>query len=133
MVELPNVKIEEIEKFKAIAGTSEDCSIIMLNLNEYSLEAEFPNGKLYKDYMEILNILLAEVGGKILWQTEASATLIGNQKIHEVLGIWYPSHKAFMDLMTAPSSEENMKLRSLAVKKADLHKCSDYTTQLSGQ
>lgn len=133
MVELPNVKIEEIEKFKEIAGTSEDCSIIMLNLNEYSLEAEFPNGKLYKDYMEILNILVAEVGGKILWQTEASATLIGNQKIHEALGIWYPSHQAFLDLMTAPSSEENMKLRSLAVKKADLHKCSDYTTQLSGQ
>ena len=133
MVELPNVKIEEIEKFKEIAGTSEDRSIIMLNLNEYSLEAEFPNGKLYKDYMEILNILLAEVGGKILWQAEASATLIGNQKIHEALGIWYPSHQAFLDLMTAPSSEENMKLRSLAVKKADLHKCSDYTTQLSGQ
>jgi len=133
MVELPNVKIEEIEKFKAIAGTSEDCSIIMLNLNEYSLEAEFPNGKLYGDYMEILNILVAEVGGKILWQTKALATLIGNQKIHEALGIWYPSHQAFLDLMTAPSSEENMKLRSLVVKKADLHKCSDYTTQLSGK
>ena len=133
MVELPNVKIEEIEKFKEIAGTSEDCSIIMLNLNEYSLEAEFPNGKLYKDYMEILNILVAEVGGKILWQTKALATLIGNQKIHEALGIWYPSHQAFLDLMTAPSSEENMKLRSLVVKKADLHKCSDYTTQLSGK
>ena len=133
MVELPNVKIEEIEKFKEIAGTSKDCSLIMLNLNEYSLEAEFPNGKLYGDYMEILNILVAEVGGKILWQTKALATLIGNQKIHEALGIWYPSHKAFLDLMTAPSSEENMKLRSLAVKKADLHKCSDYTTQLSGQ
>ena len=45
--------------------------------------------------MEILNILLNEVGGKILWQTEASATLIGNQKIHEAIGIWYPSHQAF--------------------------------------
>ena len=55
--------------------------MIMLNLNEYSAEAEFPNGELYKDYMEILNILVAEVGGKILWQTEASATLIGNQNL----------------------------------------------------
>ena len=130
LADLPNVNIEEIEKFKEIAGTSKDCSIIMLNLNEYNAEAEFPNGKLYKDYMEILNILLAEVGGKVLWQTEASATLIGNQKIHEALGIWYPSHQSFLDLMTAPSSEKNMKLRSLAVKKADLHKCSDYTARL---
>ena len=80
--------------------------------------------------MEILNILLAEVGGKVLWQTEATATLIGNHKIHEAIGIWYPSHQSFLDLMTAPSSEKNMKLRSLAVKKADLHKCSDYTAML---
>ena len=128
MAELPNVKIDEIEKFKAIAGTSKDCSIIILNLNEYNAEADFPNGNLYKDYMEILSILVAEVGGKILWQTKASATLIGNQKIHEALGIWYPSHQAFLDLMKAPSSEKNMKLRSLAVKKADLHKCRDYTS-----
>ena len=125
------MNIEEIEKFKEIAGTSNDCSIIMLNLNEYSTEAEFPNGKLYKDYMEILNILVNEVGGKIIWQTEASATLTGNQKIHEALGIRYPSHQAFLDLMTTPSSEKNMKLRSLAVKKADLHKCGDYTAYLS--
>ena len=128
MADLPNVNIEEVEKFKEIAGTSKDCSIIMLNLNEYTVEAGFPHGRLYKDYMEILNILLAEVGGKVLWQTEASATLIGNQKIHEALGIWYPSHQAFLNLMTAPSSEKNMKLRSSAVKKADLHKCGDYTT-----
>ena len=127
MADLPNANIEEIEKIKEIAGTSKDCSIIMLNLNEYNAEAEFPNGKLYKDYMEILNILVNEVGGKIIWQTEASATLTGNQKIHEALGIWYASHQAFLDLMTIPSSEKNMKLRRLAVKKADLHKCGDYT------
>ena len=69
MADLPNVNIEEIEKFKEIAGTSKDCSIIMLNLNEYSAEADFPNGNLYKDYVEILSILEAEVGGKILRQT----------------------------------------------------------------
>ena len=86
MADLPNVNIEEIEKFKEIAGTSKDCSIIMLNLNEYSAEAEFPNGELYKDYMEILNILLAEVGGRILWQIEASATLIGNKKFMKLWG-----------------------------------------------
>ena len=75
-----------------------------------------------------MKILLAESGGKILLQTEASDTLMGKQKIHEALGIWHPSHQAFPDLITAPSSGENMKLRSLAVKKADLHKCKDYTT-----
>ena len=52
MADLPKVNIEQIERFKEIAGTSKDCSIIMLNLNEYNAEAEFPNGKLYKDYMK---------------------------------------------------------------------------------
>ena len=127
MAEIPNVNIKEIEKFKKIAGTSEDTSIIMLNLNEYTEEAEFPNGQLYRDYMDVLDIILSEVGGKILWRTESSATVIGNQRIHEALGIWYPNHQAFLDLMTVPSSDKNMKLRSLAVKKADLHKCKDYT------
>ena len=70
--------------------------------------------------MEILSILVAEVGGKILWQTKASATLIGNQKSHEALGICYRGHLAFLTLIIALSSEKNRKLRSLAVKKADL-------------
>ena len=43
--------------------------MIMLSLNEYSAEADLPNGSLYKDYMEILSILEPKVGGKILWQT----------------------------------------------------------------
>ena len=30
--------------------------------------------------------------------------VVGTQNIHEALGIWYPSHQAFLDLMTAPSS-----------------------------
>ena len=117
MADLPNVNIEEIEKIKEIAGTSKDCSKIMLNLNEYNAEAEFPNGKLYKDYMEILNILVNEVGGKIIWQTEASATLTGNQKIHEALGIRYPSHQAFLDLMTTPSSEKKYEIEKFGSQK----------------
>ena len=104
MADQINVNGEEIEKFKEITGTSKDYSIIMLDLNEFSEEAEFPNGKLYKDYLEILNFLVAEVGRKILWDTKASATFIGNQKLHEALDIWYLSHKAFLNLMTAPSS-----------------------------
>ena len=129
LADLPNVNIEEIEKFKEIAGTSKDCSIIMLNLNEYNAEAEFPNGKLYKDYMEILNILLAEVGGKVLWQTEASATLIGNQKIHEALGIWYPSHQAFVDIKDAPSSARFAEAKNKVVKHAVIHRSDPYTVE----
>ena len=99
----------------------------MLNLNRYTEDASYPDGNLYKEYMAVLSTLLEEVGGKILWRTHVHGCVVGEQDIHEALGIWYPSHKAFLNLMTAPSSEKNMELRSLAVEHADLHRCNDYT------
>ncbi|MBI1394648.1 MAG: hypothetical protein GC151_01620 [Betaproteobacteria bacterium] len=76
--------------------------------------------------MAVLDTLLAQVGGKILWRTEVLGHVVGRQDIDEALGIWYPSHQAFLDLMTAPASSENMRLRSLAVAHADLHRCAAY-------
>ena len=127
MADLPSVNIAEIENFKRISKSSADTSVFMLNLNRYSEEAEYPEGTLYKNYMSILEKLLLEVGGKVLWRTNVQSQVVGNQKIDEALGIWYPSHKSFMQLMNAPSSKENMRLRGLAVAYADLHKCEDYT------
>ena len=127
MADLPNVNIHEIDEFKKLAGTDSDTSVVMLNLNKYSTKANYPEGELYKEYMNILSQLLVEVGGKILWQTGVHGQVVGNQHIHEALGIWYPSHQAFLNLMSAPSSQENMRLRSEAVEHADLHRCDDYT------
>jgi hypothetical protein len=127
MADLPSVNIAEIENFKRISKSNADTSVFMLNLNRYSDEAGYPEGTLYKNYMSILEKLLLEVGGKVLWRTNVQSQVVGNQKIDEALGIWYPSHKSFMQLMNAPSSKENMRLRGLAVAYADLHKCEDYT------
>ena len=117
---------EEIGVFKAIAGSAEDGPVLMLNLNRYVEEANFPDGELYREYMTVLDQLLSEVGGRILWRTKVRGTVVGTQNIHEALGIWYPSHQAFLDLMTAPSSTLNMELRSRAVAQADLHRCDAY-------
>mgnify|MGYP001567398332 FL=1 len=127
MADLPNVNIEQINEFKRKANSSEDHSVLMLNLNRYTPEAGYPNGKLYAEYMGVLDQLLSEVGGKILWRTHVHGVVVGQQEINEALGIWYPSHSAFLNLMTAPSSEKNMKLRTAAVEHADLHRCEDYT------
>ena len=126
MADLPNVNIDEIGVFKSIAGSAEDRPILMLNLNRYVEDANFPNGALYLEYMAVLDQLLIEVGGRILWRTTVHGTVVGTQNIHEALGIWYPSHQAFLDLMTAPSSAQNMKLRSQTVAHADLHRCDTF-------
>ena len=127
MADLPVVNHSELEKIEAIAGSADDTSVVMLNLNRYSSEANFPEGALYREYMEVLNQLMVEVGGKILWQSPAYANVVGSQIIDEALGIWYPNHAAFMNLMTAPSSERNMALRARVVAHADLHRMKDYT------
>ncbi len=121
-----NVNAEEIGIFNAIAGSSDDGPVLMLNLNRYVEEANFPDGELYREYMTVLAQLLIEVGGRILWRTKLWGTVVGTQNIHEALGIWYPSHQAFLDLMTAPSSARNMELRSKTVAHADLHRCDTY-------
>ena len=126
MADLPNVNAEEIGVFNAIAGSSDDGPVLMLNLNSYAEEANFPDGDLYREYMAVLDELLIEVGGRILWCTKVRGTVVGTQNIHEALGIWYPSHQAFLDLMTAPSSARNMELRSKTVAHADLHRCATY-------
>jgi uncharacterized protein (DUF1330 family) len=127
MADLPNVHHGQIAEFKRIAASDNDTSVLMLNLNRYTADASHPDGDLYKEYMAVLSALLEEVGGKVLWRTQVHGCVVGEQEIHEALGIWYPAHQAFLDLMTAPSSKKNMELRSLAVEYADLHRCNDYT------
>ena len=126
MADVPNVNIDEIGVFKSIAGSAEDGPILMLNLNRYVEDANFPNGALYLEYMSVLDQLLIEVGGRILWRTTVHGTVVGTQNIHETLGIWYPSHQAFLDLMTAPSSSQNMELRRRTVAHADLYRCDTF-------
>jgi len=126
MADLPSVNALEIENFKTIAQSSVDGPVFMLNLNKYRVEARYPDGRLYKDYMAALDALLLQVGGKILWRTRVLGQVVGNQDIDEALGIWYPSHQAFLNLMSAPGSGENMRLRALAVERADLHRCEAY-------
>jgi hypothetical protein len=63
---------------------------------------------------------------EILWRTVVLGHVVGNQDVDEALGVWYPSHQAFLNLMSAPASSENMRLRVLAVEHRDLHRCQVY-------
>ena len=62
----------------------------MLNLNRYRSEAGYPNGELYNEYMAVLDQLLSEVGGKILWRTHVHGVVVGEQKIKWGTGYMVP-------------------------------------------
>lgn len=95
----------EIEKI----ASGQDVPVLMINLNRYVLEAHYPDGDLYRNYISALSTLLVQVGGKILWQMPVYGQPIGEQSVHEVLGIWYLTHRAFLALRSQAGSAENFR------------------------
>ena len=112
----------EISTISEIASSGNDKLVLMLNLNLYSAEADFPNGQLYKNYMSVLEAFLPVVGAKVLWRHPVYGQATGEQRLHEILAAWYPTHQAFLDLPEAPGAEENFRLRGLAVEHAVIHR-----------
>lgn len=124
MNENKNRNDDEIDVIRSIANSGEDKPVLMLNLNFYSKEAGFPHGDIYINYMSVLERFLPVVGAKILWRHPVLGQPVGEQKLDEILAAWYPTHQAFLDLVTAEGSEENFRLRGLAVEHAVIHRCS---------
>ena len=119
------VPTSDFDKIEEIAGSDNDRPVLMVNLNKYS-EGEYPDGVIYKDYMKALDVLLEHIGGVILWRTPVYGQPIGTQPLDEILGAWYPSHKAFLALREQGKiSEENFRLRNLAVESAVIHRCPE--------
>ena len=119
------VPTSDFDKIEEIAGSDNDRPVLMVNLNKYS-EGEFPDGAIYKDYMKALDVLLEHIGGVRRWRTPVYGQPIGTQPLDEILGAWYPSHKAFLALRDQGKiSEENFRLRNLAVESAVIHRCPE--------
>jgi hypothetical protein len=108
---------------REIAESGADRPVLMMNLNRYVSAAGYPDGALYKDYMRALDNVLPEVGGKILWRSPVRGQTVGQQPLHEILAVWYPSHRAFLDLRTVSGAEEIFRLREEAVEVAVIHRC----------
>ena len=131
MADVKNRNDDEIQVIKEIATSGNDSPVLMLNLNRYAEAAGFPDGELYRGYMSVLEEFLPIVGAKVLWRHNVLGQPIGDQKLDEVLAAWYPSHQAFLDLFTAPGSDENFRLRGLAVEYAVIHRLSGDVSPLS--
>ncbi len=119
---------QDLELIETIAGGEDDYPVVMINLNRYKPEINFPEGEPYRAYMRILASLLEEVGGRILWRSPVHGQPVGDQLIDEALAAWYPTHQAFLDLPSAPGAKENFRLRRECVEYAVIHRCDDIAT-----
>jgi len=120
----------EMRAVAAIANSGNDQAVVILNLNLYSAAADFPNGELYKNYISGLEKFLPVVGGEIMWRRPVLGQVTGEQKLHEVIAGWYPTHQGLLDLPQAPGAEENFRLRGLAVEHAEIYRLPGDTCPL---
>lgn len=114
----------ETAVIEGIAEGPNEGPVLMLNLNRYVPQAAYPDGTLYRDYIRVLSNLLTSVGAKILWRTNVYGQPVGEQAIDEILAVWYPTHRTFLDLRSAPGADENFKLRGQCVEAAVIHRCA---------
>ena len=114
----------EAARISEVAESGYDFPVLMLNLNRYKPDAEFPTGDIYRTYMRVLQEFLPQVGARLLWRAPVLGRPVGDQVIDEVLGAWYPTHRAFLDLPNASGAQENYRLRSEAVEYACIHRCA---------
>ena len=114
---------EELAVIEAIAQSGGDGPVLMLNLNRYKAGAGFPGKGTHGDYIAGLEKFLPAVGGQILWRHPVYGQAVGEQNIDEILAAWYPSHKSFLNLSTAPGAAENYRLRGECVEYAVIHRC----------
>ena len=118
---------DDADKMRVIAESDDDHPVLMVNLNKYKGDAGFPNGKLYSQYMNALAELRRELGAKLEFQYTVQGQPVGYQNIDEIIGIWYPSHKAFLSIKEQKSSARNFELRGLrglCIETAILHRVS---------
>ncbi len=112
---------EAFERVRGVAA-DDDRPVLMLNLNQYTDEAGFPEGSAYRDYMAALHAAVGNTGGRVLWQAASEGQVIGceHDAYDEVLAVWYPSHRAFLDLRHAGGADAMFAGREECVANASI-------------
>ncbi len=122
----------ELVRIREIAESGADRPVLMMNLNLYRADAGYPDGAPYTDYMRALEALLPRVGAKILWRAPVEGQARGTQNLHEILAVWYPSHRAFLDMPATEGADENYRLRGRCIESAVIHRCPGEIAPLEG-
>jgi uncharacterized protein (DUF1330 family) len=104
---------EQIAEIAAAAGQGDDGPVVMLNLNRYRERAAYedvPEGvdpdvsghEAYARYAAVATAILARLDARILWHAAVERTVIGDESdvYDEVIAVWYPSRRAFVELAT---------------------------------
>jgi len=111
---------EQIAELQAIAEGPDDGPLVMLNLNRYRDPAA------YGRYGEVAQRVLDRVGGRVLWHAPVAGTVVGEgeERFDDVIAVWYPSAKAFLQLATDAEILEARQDRLDGLERAALLRCT---------
>ena len=135
---------EQLEAMAAIAGTDAGGPLVMLNLNRYRERAAYPGAppgggspdvsghEAYERYSATALVVLARVGGGVLWYTQATITVIGDEheRFDEVIAVRYPSAQSFLDLALDPDILRALAHRDAGIERAALIRCDEPASAL---
>jgi uncharacterized protein (DUF1330 family) len=130
---------DQIAALGSLAGTADDGPLVMLNLNRYRERAAYavdpPGGgpaavsghEAYQRYGITALKVLARVGGEILWSTQATMTVVGDDSdvCDEVIAVRYPSARAFLALALDPELEAALPHRDAGLERAAIIRCDE--------
>lgn len=130
---------EQLDAVTAMAGTDADGPLIMLNLNRYRERAAYegapPGGgspevsgrEAYGRYGAVALDVLRREGGEILWATQATLTVVGDQRDDwdEVIAVRYPTLAAFVGLALDPDIDVALAHRDAGLERAAIIRCND--------
>jgi uncharacterized protein (DUF1330 family) len=110
---------EQIAEMQAIAEGPDDGPLVMLNLNRYR------DPEAYARYGEVAQRVLERLGGRILWHASVKGTVIGEgeERFDDLIAVWYPSARAFLQLVAHPEILEARTDRLEGLERAALLRC----------
>ena len=114
---------DDFAEVRRIAESRNDHPVLMLNMNRYTPGSGFPDSGAYHHYIAGLGPFLEGAGARLLWRFPVLGQAVGDQRIDEILAIWYPLHRNFLELYEAPRAAENFRLKGVCVEYAVIHRC----------
>jgi ketosteroid isomerase-like protein len=113
----------ELAQIRQLVASGNDEPVLMLNQNAYTAQAGYPEGELYQQYVSGLERLVEQLGGAILWRQPVLGQPVGEvRRCDEILAIWFPSHRAYLNLPSAEGGAENYRLRMQCVECAHIYR-----------
>jgi len=103
--------VPNCDQLQELAQCPEQGPVVMVNLLKFKVRAEGGGGSgadAYARYGGAVVKMIETHGGRLLWAGRGDQILIGDpaEDWDAVLLVWYPSRRAFVDMVTTPAYQE---------------------------